>query len=85
MEVLIKRDDKNSADTPCFLHDLLQGDNSVALRPQFDALSRPEIREGLDLLLANKYLSDKSKQLMLAELWRINYREKPPGIKEFLS
>jgi hypothetical protein len=48
-------------------------------------LTRPEIKEGLDILLSNKYLSNKSKQLMLAELWRINYREKPPSIQEFLT
>jgi hypothetical protein len=76
---------KKPEDAPYLLKDLLQGDNSVAPRPQFDALSKPEIKEGLDILLANKHLSDKSKQLMLAELWRINYREKPPGIKEFLT
>jgi hypothetical protein len=85
VETLIKCEDKNPADTHHLLKDLLQGDASVALHPQFEALARPEIREGLGILLANKYLSDRSKQLMLAELWRVNYREKPPSIKEFLT
>jgi hypothetical protein len=86
VEVLIKqKDTKNPADTPYLLKDLLQGDSSVALRSQFDALTRPEVKEGLDILLSNKYLSDRSKQLMLAELWRVNYREKPPSIQEFLT
>jgi hypothetical protein len=86
MEVITRNiEDKNAHDTPYLLKDLLQGDQSVALRPQFDALTRPEIKEGLDILLSNKYLSSRSKQLMLAELWRINYREKPPSIQEFLT
>jgi hypothetical protein len=86
VEILTKNENaNNSSDTPYLLKDLLQGDSSVVLRPQFDALTRPEIKEGLDILLSNKYLSDKSKQLMLAELWRINYREKPPSIQEFLT
>jgi hypothetical protein len=85
VEILLNREDKNPADTPHLLHDLLQGDSSILLRPQFDALTISEIKEGLDVLLANKYLSDRSKQLMLAELWRVNYREKPPSIQEFLT
>jgi hypothetical protein len=85
MEVPIKRDGGNPADTPYLLRDILQGDNSATLCSQFDTLTRPEIKEGLAILLSNKYLSDKSKQLMLAELWRVNYREKPPSIQEFLT
>jgi hypothetical protein len=85
MEILIKRDDRNFSDTSYLLKDLLEGDSSVALRSQFDALTKPEIIEGLNILLSNKYLSDRSKQLMLAELWRVNYREKPPSIQEFLT
>jgi hypothetical protein len=86
VEVLIKKDGtKNSSDAPYLLKDLLQGDSGVALRSQFDALTGTEIREGLEILLSNKYLSDKSKQLMLAQLWRINYRERPPSIQEFLT
>jgi hypothetical protein len=86
VEILIRDSEtKKIEDTPYLLKDLVQGDNGVALRPQFDALTKPEIKEGLNILLSNKYLSDKSKQLMLAELWRINYREKPPSIQEFLT
>lgn len=86
METAIKKDGaKSRADTPYLIKDLLQGDTSIALRSQFDALAGPEIKEGLDILLANKYLTDRSKQLMLAELWRVNYREKPPSIQEFLT
>jgi hypothetical protein len=86
MEVLTKKDGAgNPADTPYLLKDLLQGDSGVARRSQFEALTRPEIQEGLNILLSSKYLSGKSKQLMLAELWRVNYREKPPDIREFLT
>jgi hypothetical protein len=86
VEILIKKDDsKNLADTPYLIKDLIGGDNSVALRPQFQALSRPEIQEGLKLILNNKYLSQAAREDLLINTWRINYREKPPTMKEFLT
>jgi hypothetical protein len=86
MEILTRNTEtKKVENTPYLLKDLLQGDSGIALRSQFEVLTKPEIREGLNILLSSKYLSDRSKQLMLAELWRINYREKPPGIREFLT
>lgn len=86
MEILIKKDDtKNPSDTPHLLKDLIQGDNAVALRPQFQALSRPEVQEGLKLILNNKYLSPATRQDLILNTWRVNYREKPPTMKEFLT
>jgi hypothetical protein len=86
MEILInKGDSKNPSDVPHLLKDILQGDSDVALRPQFGALTRPEIQEGLRLILNNKNLSMAARQDLLLNTWRINYREKPPSIREFLS
>jgi len=85
VEVLIKREDKNPADTSYLLKDILQGDTSVALRPQFTALQRPEVQEGLRLILGNKNLSPKVRQELILNTWRINYREKPPSSREFLT
>jgi hypothetical protein len=86
VEILIKKDTaKSSFDTPFLLKDLVQGDEAVSLRPQFQALGRPEIQEGLKLVLNNKYLSPSSRQDLILNLWRINYREKPPAIRDFLT
>jgi hypothetical protein len=86
VEILIRRDtEKNPTDTPYLLKDLIQGDNAVTLRPQFQALQRPEIQEGLKLILNNKYLSTATRQDLLLNTWRVNYREKPPTMKEFLT
>jgi len=85
VEVLSKQEDKNPVDTPHLIKDVLQGDYSVALRPQFQALQRSEIQEGLKLILNNKYLSPATRQDLLLNIWRINYREKPPTIQEFLT
>ena len=85
MEVLIEKEDKNPADAPFLIKDLLQGDTSVALRPQFQALQRPEVQKGLQLVLNNKHLSQATRQDLILNTWRINYREKPPTMKEFLT
>ena len=86
MEILIKKPDEvNPQDTPHLIKDLLQGDNAVALRPQFAALQRPEVQEGLKLVLNNKNLSAKVRQELILNTWRIIYREKPPTMKEFLT
>jgi len=86
VEILIKKlDEVNTRDTPYLLKDLIQGDQSVALRPQFQALQRPEIKEGLKLILNNKHLSLATRQDLILNTWRINYREKPPTMKEFLT
>jgi hypothetical protein len=85
MEVLLKREKKNTSDIPHLLKDICQGDDSVALRSQFQALSRPEIQEGLKLILTNPRLSAAARQDLILNTWRINYREKPPAMKEFLT
>jgi hypothetical protein len=86
VEVLIKKPDEvNQKDTPYLLKDLLQGETAVALRPQFQALQRPEIQKGIRLVIENEKLSPKIKQELLLNMWRVNYREKPPSMKEFLT
>ena len=86
MEVLIRKvENNNPADTPYLLKDLMQGDNAVALRPQFQALQRPEIQEGLRLIITNKNLSSAARQELILNGWRVNYREKPPTMKDFLT
>jgi hypothetical protein len=86
VEILtLGKDYQNKSDIPYLLKDLVQGDNSVALRPQFQSLINPDIHEGLKLILNNKYLSASTRQDLILNTWRINYREKPPTIQEFLT
>ena len=86
MEVIVpKADYENPADTPYLLKDLIQGDEAVADRQDFQRLSDPEIQKGLQLILNNPCLSDSMKELLLLDSWRINYKSKPPTIKEFLT
>jgi hypothetical protein len=65
--------------------DLVQGDESVAQREEFSLLTGKEIKQSFNLLLADKNLSDKEKAYLLANMWRIHYRVKPPTMKEFLT
>jgi hypothetical protein len=85
VDVLLKREYKNSSDTSYILKDIIQGEANLALNPRFQALSRPEVQEGLKLILNNKYLSTAARQDLILNTWRINYREKPPTMKEFLT
>jgi hypothetical protein len=48
VETVTKKEDRNPSDVSYILKDLLQGDSGVALRSQFDALTKPEINDGLN-------------------------------------
>lgn len=65
--------------------DLTQGDESVAGRKDFLSLNGEEIREALRLISQRSDLSDRDKQKVLSNAWRIHYRQRPPTIQEFLS
>lgn len=65
--------------------DLTQGDELISKREDFLSLSGEEIREALNLISSRTDLSDKQKQKILSNTWRIHYRQKPPTIEEFLS
>ena len=86
MDFIVHKDNyHNVNDTPFLLKDLIQGDESVAEREDFKLLSDPEIKRGLDLILSNPNLSSALKQSLMLDLWRINYKQKPPTMKEFLT
>lgn len=86
MEVLAPKSNyDNPNDTPYLLKDIIQGDESVADREDFKRLSDPEIKKGLDLILNNPNLSSVTKELLVLDSWRINYKSKPPTIHEFLT
>jgi len=72
-------------DAPFLLQDLMQGDDSVAEHPLFVSLREEDILSGLQIIRDSKYLSEASRMEVLSNLWRINYKKKPPSIEEFLT
>jgi hypothetical protein len=67
------------------IQDLTQGDESVAENELFRNLREEDVLAGINLIRNNKYLSEASKIEILSNLWRINYKKKPPTIEEFLA
>ncbi len=67
------------------MKDLLQGDTSILERPEFTILNFNNIIKALEWLSNNNLLQDTTKNLLLTEGWRINYRCKPPKPEEFLT
>lgn len=70
---------------PYLIRDLAQGDESVADNELFKSLSENDILAGLKLIRENDFLSEATKAEVLANLWRINYKKRPPTIEEFLT
>jgi len=67
------------------IKDLTEGDTSIANRTDFLSLTGEEIREAIFLISNRTDLSNKQKQKILSNTWRIHYRKKPPTIEEFLT
>jgi hypothetical protein len=67
------------------IFDLVQGDDTVAEHELFGDLKEEDILAGINLIRDSRYLSESSKMEVLSNLWRINYKKKPPSIEEFLS
>lgn len=76
----------NIKDDPYFLiKDLIEGDDQVYLREEFNSLGARQIMNALEKIMLDPVLSDFQKHQLLSETWRINYRAKPPTIEEFLT
>lgn len=75
---------KKDLNTSFLVKDLIQGDESVAERDDYSDLDVQDIQRGLEYLMTSN-LSEKQKKALLAESWRINYKEKPPTVGEFLT
>lgn len=67
------------------MKDLLQGDASILDRPEFTILNFNNVIKALEWLSNNNLLQDSTKNLLLTDGWRINYRFKPPTPEEFLT
>lgn len=67
------------------LKDILAGDPSTLERPEFRGLNISQIKAALDYILSDQSLSSTQKSDLLANSWRVNYRDKPPSPEEFLT
>jgi len=74
-----------SPDAPFLIQDLTQGDESVAKRELFENLNEDDIVAGLKVIKNDLSLSESTKAEIYANLWRINYKQRPPTIEEFLT
>ena len=67
------------------LKDVMAGDLEAANRPEYRCLNFPQIKAALDWLTANNNLDSTLKSLLFTESWRLNFRDKPPLPKEFIT
>ncbi len=77
--------DKNISNSKFLLTDIIQGDEKVSGRPDFENLTNNEITDTLNLILKDPSKSEQQKKYYLANLWRIYYKQKPPTIEDFLT
>jgi hypothetical protein len=75
-------DVKNSS---FLVKDLLQGDESVSKRNDFDDLTVGELTKTVDFLVNDPNIRQEDKNFLLSNIWKISYKQKPPTIKEFLT
>ena len=67
------------------LKDVLTGDPSAQMRPEYQGLNINQVKVALEYILSNSNLSDKEKNDLLTNSWRVNYRSRPPTPEEFLT
>lgn len=67
------------------LIDLIAGDDDVLARTDYRALTLDVIMKALQFLLDNPMLDEKQKAFLIANSWRINFRDKPPSPEEFIT
>jgi hypothetical protein len=72
-------------DSPFLLSDMMAGDDSIAQRSDFLSLTGEDIQSALDLILNRSDINGLQKQMILSNIWKIHYRQKPPTIEEFLT
>lgn len=69
------------------IKDVIYGDDSIDLRPDYQDMSTEVLMRAQKVLLENPKLTDREKVYYLNNIWKINYRgaERPPTIEEFLT
>ena len=72
-------------DLKYIFQDILAGDKSATLRPEFKQLGFDKIKKTLEWLANNNDMSSEMKTLLMTQGWRLNFRDKPPTPEEFLT
>jgi hypothetical protein len=67
------------------IQDVLAGDKSIDKREDFKSLSSQDVENTLNFILNNPALNEQEKRYIIENSWRINYKQKPPTIEEFLT
>ena len=84
-EFQLLNDKKELANSQDIFRDVLSGDPNALLLLDDKNLDKNAIKLALDFIMNNNTISDKEKQSLLCESWRINYRDKPPTPEEFIT
>jgi len=80
-----KISEKELLNVQSMLIDLIAGDDDVLARTDYRALTLDVIMKALQFLLDNPMLDEKQKAFLIANSWRINFRDKPPSPEEFIT
>jgi len=67
------------------LADVIAGDDDALARPEYRSVTTETLQKALGFLLNNELLDDKQKAFLIANSWRINYRDRPPTPEEFIT
>lgn len=81
----MEQQQKDIANATYLLKDLISGDDSVAERGDFVELNVNQIQKAYNTIISNPNLSDRQKQYLMANSWRIHYHHRPFTINEFLT
>ena len=76
---------KELANVKDILKDTLQADPEALKRLDSMNLDMNAIKTALDFLQNNPHLSDKDKNELILNSWRVNFRDRPPTPEEFLT
>ena len=75
----------NIDDLQYIFADIFAGDKDALNRPEFKCLNLNEIKAALDWLANNDSIGKTMMADMAQNAWRLNFRDRPPTMEEFLT
>ena len=75
----------NIDDLQYIFADIFAGDKDALSRPEFKCLNLNEIKAALDWLANNDSIGKTMMADMAQNAWRLNFRDRPPTMEEFLT
>lgn len=75
----------NIDDLQYIFADIFAGDKDALSRPEFKCLNINEMKAALDWLANNNSISKTMMADMAQNAWRLNFRDRPPTMEEFLT